>query len=203
MQQLAENCLILQRNTGWPRADRDFLTHENIKKGMTWNAPVLCTKQTVFYLFVTFGRSTPSRWASFTWNALSSRRFTKLSKTRCNSVWLWSQFRLLCYVSAITVYAISSVPIGRNVGPSVPAAVHENAVRRSLTRYIQHWSIVSGQILKWSDIAFSPGDGDVPSRGCWWLTGHPLHSPDDLTDIHLCRHWVVHSSHNSWNRGVL
>ena len=91
---------------------------------------------------------------------------------------------MLC-VSDYCIRLISSVPTGRNLEPSVPAAVQENAVRRSLTRYILHSSVVSEQILKWSNISFSPGDGGVTSRGSWSLTGHPLHFPDDLASRHI------------------
>jgi len=72
---------------GVAREPTDTSWHENVlynKKFMTWNAPVLCTKQAVYYL--SFGRSNIFTVTS-TCNALSSRRFTNLSKTSRSSVW--------------------------------------------------------------------------------------------------------------------
>ena len=57
---------------------------------------------------------------------------------------------------------LSSVPTGRNSGPWSQATVqamgyptHENALHRSLTRYIPHRSVGTEQVVKWHDICLS------------------------------------------------
>jgi hypothetical protein len=64
-----------------------------------------------------------------------------------------------CVLGDSCVIIISSIPTRRNLGLWGPAAVaameyplHENGLRRSLTFYILHWSIVTEQGLKWHDI---------------------------------------------------
>jgi len=181
---------------GWPITDGQFLTHEIVlhnKKFVTWNAPLSCIKQAVAYLFVSFGRSTSPQWPPSLATPCLPDDSQNCQKFGAAAFDLWSQFRSWQHVSASVlcvgdycIRLISSVPTGRNLESSGPAAVHENAVRRSLARYILHWFIVSEHILKWSDIiSFSPGDGDVASRGCWSLTGHPLRSPNDFINRHI------------------
>lgn len=73
----------------------DISWHENIlhnKKGMSWNTPVSSTKQAVYCLFVSFGRSTSSRWpppATFCQPDVSQN----CQKLGAAALYLWSQFR--------------------------------------------------------------------------------------------------------------
>jgi hypothetical protein len=71
----------------------------------------------------------------------------------------------------------------------------------ALWRHTRHRTQSSTHISKWAlsrttAAIAAPG---VVSRGLWRLTGHPMHSPDDLT---VCRHssTVVLTSRNIGNR---
>jgi hypothetical protein len=82
---------------------------------------------------------------------------------------LWSQFHSEYQASAPALGVISSIPIGRNPGPSGPAnlqamghLIRKNVFHRSLTHYILDRSIVTKKVLKWHDTIIFIGVQTLP-----------------------------------------